>query len=75
MKTYAHYDVDGSIRALVVTKLPKGMGMMLAPEPGLMVGEIEDVKLKVKTEHDVEVVRELADSHRIAAARCTLKKR
>ena len=37
---------------------------MLSPQPGLYVGEVEG--LTVKDERDVDALREIAESHRVA---------
>jgi hypothetical protein len=64
MKIYAHYDAEGTIHSLIVGNAPKGVEVMLSPQPGLYVGEVEG--LTVKDERDVDALREIAESHRVA---------
>jgi hypothetical protein len=71
MKVYAHYDFEGNINSLIVANAPKGMEVMLSPQPGLFVGEIEGVK--IKDERDDEAIRKIAESHRIENPRSLLK--
>lgn len=64
MKIYAHYDSEGNIHSLIVGNAPKGVEVMLSPEPGLYVGEVEG--LKIKDERDVDALRKIGESHRVA---------
>jgi hypothetical protein len=75
MKTYAHYDLAGNIRSLIVLKAPKEAGMMLTPKHGVFVAEIDGLKLK--NERDVEALRDIAQAHKIASPlpRCTVIKK
>ncbi|HSK73256.1 MAG TPA: hypothetical protein VK892_16270 [Pyrinomonadaceae bacterium] len=71
MKIYAHYDSEGNINSLIVSNAPKGIEVMLSPQPGLYAGEIEG--LKVKDEQDEDALREIAESYRIANPHPRLK--
>ncbi|HKC24096.1 MAG TPA: hypothetical protein VKF32_05105 [Thermoanaerobaculia bacterium] len=76
MKTYVHFDLDGTIRSVVHFKAPAGAGMTLTNRAGSFVAELEGVRLK-GDQSDVETVRDLARSHRISTpvSRVTLAKK
>jgi hypothetical protein len=63
MKAYAHHDLSGNIRSLVVVSAPKGSGMMLAPKPGTLVTEIDG--LQQKELGDLSALREFAQRHMV----------
>jgi hypothetical protein len=46
MQLIAHYDADGTIRALMRVDAPDGIRVMVAPEAGLFVGELDDTQLE-----------------------------
>ncbi len=76
MKIFAHFDSEGTIRALVWINAPEGVGLMLAPEPGTFVAEIEGLKFK-SDKPDLEELREIARSHKVSTPlpRCKLEKK
>ncbi|MCW5977551.1 MAG: hypothetical protein KIT09_05720 [Bryobacteraceae bacterium] len=76
MKIYAHYDSDGNIRSMVTVEGPEGAGVMLTPDTGLSVAEIEGLTLKGGME-DVEELRNIAANYKVKAPaqRATLEKK
>ncbi|HET9756549.1 MAG TPA: hypothetical protein VFP66_08615 [Candidatus Limnocylindrales bacterium] len=46
MRLIAHYDADGTIHALLRVDAPKGISIMVAPEPGLFAGEVDEAELE-----------------------------
>jgi len=64
MTTHAYYDIDSTIRALVVFNGPKGTGMMLAPRPGVLVAEVEGLPLK-KGKLDLELLQKIVEREKI----------
>jgi len=74
MKAYTYYDADGKIHGIIVGNAPEGLHVMLSPQPGLYVGELEG--LNVKDARDFEALRKVAESYRIAepGTRVKLKK-
>lgn len=71
MKIYAHYDSEGNIHSLITGNTPKGVEIMLTPQPGLYVGEIEG--LKIKNERDADEMRKITESYRVAKPCPTVK--
>ena len=65
MKTFAHFDSTGTIRALITVNAPKGVSAMLTPKPGLFVAEVEGLKVKSGAP-DLEALREIAKAHKVA---------
>lgn len=65
MKIYAHYDTEGTIHALILINAPDGFGAMVAPEPGLLVAEVEGLQLKSAAPH-VEELRKIAKTYKVA---------
>ena len=45
MKTFAHYDSKGIIRALITVQGPGHITASPIPQPGHFVAEVEDLKL------------------------------
>ena len=76
MKIYAYYDFEGNVRSLVSVSAPEGGGLMLAPEPGLVVAEVEGVTLKSDAS-DIETLAEMVKTHKVSTPmpRCRLEKR
>jgi len=70
MKVFAHHDAEGNIHSLVTLVAPEGSGMMLVPEPGLLVTEIEDPKVPAD---DEQKLREFIKTYKVATTRGTLK--
>ena len=65
MKVYAHHDDDGNIHSFVTTDTPKGAGLMLTPNPGHSVSEIEGVKVN-GDESDFDRLREIGATQRLS---------
>ncbi len=67
MKTFAHHDSDGTIHSLVLVDAPEGVEVMLEPEPGELVTEIEGVELEFERgAENVDAVREFVESYKVA---------
>jgi hypothetical protein len=75
MKIYANYDFTGTIRSMVSLDAPNEAGLILALEVGVRVAEVDGVKLK--SARDLDVLREIAASHKVSSpmSRCTLVKK
>lgn len=67
MKTFAHFDDEGSIQSVVTVDGPENVDGGLVPAPGMFVDEVEGVDLK-PDKMDVEAARELVERHRVAPA-------
>jgi hypothetical protein len=50
MRTFAHFDSEGTIQSLVVVDAPKGINAGLVPETGLHVEEVRGVKVDLDAE-------------------------
>src|SRR5215510_11168120 len=76
MKLYAYYDFEGNVRSLVGVSAPEGAGLMLAPEPGQMVAEVEGITPK-SDGSDVDKLSELVKTHKVPApmTRCRLERK
>lgn len=80
MKVYVHYDASGAIHSLVAVNAPADHMPALAPEPGLLVAEVEGKvpgwKYKDKLP-DLEALRQVAQTLRVATpvSRCKLVKK
>jgi hypothetical protein len=66
MKVIAHYDVDGTIRALMRVDAPEGITAMVAPEPGLFAGEVDLAELEADDDGSVEALESLLKTYRVA---------
>jgi hypothetical protein len=77
MAVFAHFDSEGSIRALVNVNAPPGMSIMLTPKPGSFVAEVEGLKLKSQGFAGLEELHEIAQTHKISSPvpRCKLTKK
>ena len=64
MKTYAHHDAKGAIKSIVHLNAGDGAGLMLTPNLGEFVSEIE-AKFKSKTP-TIEELQEIAANFKIA---------
>jgi hypothetical protein len=76
MKTFVHFDPGGSIHAIVSVDAPEGVTVMLEPEAGRLVAEIDAPKLEFRTD-DIEKVREFAKQNKVVtpwSPRCKLTK-
>jgi hypothetical protein len=75
MKIYAHYDLTGTIRSIVSLDAPKDAGLMLAPQAGVIVAEVDGVKLK--SAQDLDELRQIATTNKVSSPtpRCTLSKK
>jgi len=66
MKIYVQYDAEGNIHSVFSVDAPEGGGAMLAPEPGLLVGEIEAEGIELRSdESDSERLLEIANTYKI----------
>jgi hypothetical protein len=65
MRTFAHFDATGRIRALIAVDAPEGVNAGLVPEPGVFVDEVEGVDLK-PTELDPEAAGEIFKKYKVA---------
>ena len=73
MQLIAHYDADGAIHALLrVVDAPEGISVMVAPEPGLFAGELDDAELEAD-DGSVEALESLMKSYRVATPLPRLK--
>jgi hypothetical protein len=66
MRVIAHYDADGTIRALVRVDAPEGMIVQVAPEPGLFAGEVDLAGLEVDDDGSVEALESVLKTYRVA---------
>jgi len=65
VKLIAHYDADGTIHALLRVDAPEGISIMVTPEPGLFVGELDDTELATD-DGGSEALELLLRSYRVA---------
>jgi hypothetical protein len=65
MKTFVHADASGGIHALITVDAPDGVTIMLQPEPGLMVAEVDAPQL-VPAADDVEKLRDILKTYVVA---------
>jgi len=70
MRIFAHYDLTGTIRALITVEARKGAIAMPTPPPGLFVTEIKGLKLdslKIKSGAPdvIETLRVIAKTHKV----------
>jgi hypothetical protein len=65
MRTFAHFDATGSIRALVTVDAPEGISAGLVPEPGVFIDEVEGVDLN-PNELDLEAAGEIFKRYKVA---------
>jgi hypothetical protein len=72
MRLIAHYDPDGTIHALVRVDAPEGISVMVAPEPGLFAGEVDDTELD-GDDGSVEALESVLRSYRVATPLARLK--
>lgn len=73
MKTFAHYDSHGVVRALVASDGPQHLTAVLIPEAGHFVAPIEDLKLDLG-EPNLAKFREVAKGLKIEPARIVHQK-
>jgi hypothetical protein len=62
MVIYAFYDLEGNIHSLVTVNDPEGKGVMLTPQPGQLVAEVEGLEL-TPDKANFETLRDIAASH------------
>jgi len=76
MAIYVHYDGTGSIHSLISVHAPPGAGMMLVPNPGVFVAEIEGLQFKADVPTPEEL-SEIAKTHKVSSPvpRCKLAKK
>jgi hypothetical protein len=68
MKTFAHYDSTGAIRALIAVDAPEGISAGLEPEAGTFVDEVEGVEINLE-EPDIDAIRETAQNYKVEPPR------
>jgi hypothetical protein len=73
MKTFVHFDSEGTIQSLIAVDGPEGVSGGLVPEPGMFVDEVEGVNLG-QDELDVEAASEIVKRHRVAPASASPRK-
>jgi hypothetical protein len=66
MKVIAHYDAEGTIRALMRVDAPEGITVLAAPEPGLFAGEVDLAGLGAHDDGSVEALESLMQTYRVA---------
>jgi len=64
MPVIAHYDAEGTIQALLRVDAPDGISVMVAPEPGLFTGVLDDADLEAD-DRSVEALDVLLRSYRV----------
>jgi hypothetical protein len=77
MKVIAHYDAEGIIRAVMRVDAPEGITVLVAPEPGLLAGEVDLAGLGAHDDGSVEALESLMKTYRVATPipRLTLTRR
>jgi hypothetical protein len=73
VKVIAHYDADGTIRALLRVDAPEGITVQVAPEPGLFAGEVDLEGLEADDDGSVEALESLLKTYRVATPAPRLK--
>ena len=67
MKTYAQFDVDGTIHSIVTIEGSNGVRGMVDVEPGLSAAEIDIPELKpAATDSDLKNVRAVVQNYRVS---------
>lgn len=66
MRVIAHYDADGTIRALLRVDAPEGITVQAAPEPGLFAGEVDLAGLEADDDGSVEALEAVLKTYRVA---------
>jgi hypothetical protein len=64
MKLFVHHDTTGTIRSLIIVNAPEKVSLMLTPNPGLLVAEVEGVNVNPGAP-DVRALREIGKSHKV----------
>jgi hypothetical protein len=62
MKVFVHHDAAGAIHSMVTVNAPEQFHLMLTPKAGLLVAEVEGIKIKAGAE-GVEELRKVAQAH------------
>ena len=78
MRIYAHYDSEGIIHSAFSVDAPEGFRALLAPEPGLFVGEIDTADLDLQSDaSQPEALLEIAELYKVATplVRLTIERR
>jgi hypothetical protein len=66
MKVFAHHDLDGQLSSLVAVDASAHAGLMLTPEPGVLVSEVKGMKIKAG-EKGLEDMQEIARTHALTS--------
>jgi hypothetical protein len=64
MKVFVHHDTSGVIRSMITVNAPEQFHLMLTPKAGLLVAEVEGIKIKAGAE-GVEELRKVAQAHKV----------
>jgi hypothetical protein len=71
MKTFVHFSSGGIIHAVVTLDAPDGMTVMLQPDAGQMVAEVDAPELASASD-DVEKLREMIKQYKVTPSRSPL---
>jgi hypothetical protein len=66
MRTFAHFDSQGTIQSIVVVDAPDGVNAGLVPETGLEVDEVEGLEIDLSAEG--EAVRGALERYKVEPA-------
>jgi hypothetical protein len=66
MRTFAHFDSEGTIQSIVVVDAPDGVNAGLVPETGLSVGEVEGIEIDLTAEG--EKIRGVLERYKVEPA-------
>jgi len=64
MKLFVHHDATGAIRSMVTVNAPEQFRLMLTPKAGLLVAEVEGIKIKPGAA-GVKELRKFAQAHKV----------
>jgi hypothetical protein len=74
MKTFAHFDSKGVVRALITVQGPDRITASPIPQQAHFVAEIEDLKLD-PAKPDLAKIRQIANSLKVTPARASQPRR
>jgi hypothetical protein len=66
MRTFAHFDSEGTIQSIVVVDAPKGVNAGLVPETGLDVAEVAGFEIDLTAEG--EAMRGALEGYKVELA-------
>lgn len=64
MRTFAHHDAAGNIVAVIGVEAPEGIEVMLQPDPGVLVTELEGVEQALDPEN-IDAAREFFGQRKV----------